>query len=421
MSALAQALVGAGMRVTGSDRYLDAGDPLPVIAQLRAAGVTFVAQDGRAVTHDTCAVVLSTAIEGDNPDVQAAVRLGVPRLHRSMVLAGLTTGKRCIAVTGTSGKSTVTGMIGWILDVAGFDPVVINGAPVLNWADAERVGNYRDGKSAWCVIEADESDRSLLNYAPQWGVITNASRDHFEMDETLRLFAAFRAKVTQGVVSTLDEPTLLTGARIAPGRDGVIIETAGLHCTVPLMGAHNGENAVIAATLCRRMGIDAATVVKGLETFRGVARRLERIGTARGVLVVDDYGHNPAKIRAAWESLAPHAARVFGIWRPHGFGPLRSMLDDLTETFATVCRPDDRLFVLPVYDVGGTADRSVHAGVLVERLRARGVQAAVAEVTNLPEQLAGAVGPGDVVVTMGARDPHLTDLARDILRNCKRG
>ena len=417
MSALAQALVGAGMRVTGSDRYLDKGDNLPVIQQLGRAGVEFCAQDGGAITRETRAVVLSTAIEKDNPDVLAANRLGVPCLHRSVVLAELTDGKRCIAVTGTSGKSTVTGMIGWILEVAGMDPVVVNGAPVLNWADGTRVGNYRGGKSDICVIEADESDRSLLNYRPDWGVITNASRDHFELEETLKLFAAFKARVKVGLVSTLDEPGLLAAARLQAMQGGVRVKSGALECMVPLLGMHNAQNAVVAAALCGRLGIETGVIRRGLETFRGIGRRLERIGTARGVLVVDDYGHNPAKIRAAWESLAPHGKRVVGIWRPHGYGPLRMMLDDLTETFADVCRASDRVLVLPVYDAGGTAERAVTADVLVERLRARGVDAeAVVDVQALPGAIAVSVKADDVVVTMGARDPHLADLAREILR-----
>lgn len=417
MSALAQALAGAGHAVSGSDRYLDCGDSLPVIDQLRRAGVTFHAQDGSAVTRDTRAVVLSTAIESDNPDVQAAKQHGVALLHRSVVLAELAAGwERTIAVTGTSGKSTVTGMIGWILDVAGWDPVVVNGAPVLNWSGPERIGNYRHGRSGVGVIEADESDRSLLNYSPDWGVITNASRDHFDLEETLKLFDAFKARVRSGVVSPVHDPALTASASLSVERDGVRVGVDGLEVFAPLVGQHNAENALLATLLCRRLGVGDDAIRQGLLSFRGIARRLERVGTARGVLVVDDYGHNPAKIRAAWQSLTPHARRILGIWRPHGFGPLRQMLDDLTETFASVARPGDRLFVMPVYDAGGTADRRVTSAALVERLLARGVAAEEApEGAALAARVAGAAEAGDVVLTMGARDPHLTDLARDIL------
>ncbi|MCE9614086.1 MAG: UDP-N-acetylmuramate--alanine ligase [Lentisphaerae bacterium] len=416
MSALAQSLAGAGLTVTGSDRYLDRGDNLPVIEHLRRAGVGFCVQDGSAVTRDTRAVVLSTAIEPDNPDVLAAESQGVPCVHRSVMLANLVAGRRCIAVTGTSGKSTVTGMIGWILDVAGLDPLVVNGAPVLNWADATRIGNYRHGESGLCVIEADESDRSLLNYTPDWGVITNASRDHFGLDETLELFEAFRARVRVGLVSTLHEPRLLEEAVLDVESSGVHIQWGDLDASVPLLGRHNAENALVAAVLCMRLGIEPDVIREALASFRGIARRLERVGTARGVLVVDDYAHNPAKIQATWQALAPHARHLTAIWRPHGFGPLRLMMDDLVETFGAAARPGDQIIVLPVYDVGGTADRSVGAGALVAKLRERGIPAVgVDDVQVLPDIVASRVMAGDVVVTMGARDPHLTDLARAIL------
>ncbi len=417
MSALAQALVADGLTVTGSDRYLDSGDALPVIERLRRAGVGFSAQDGSAITRDTRGVVLSTAIEADNPDVLAAERLGVPLLHRSVVLAKLVEGRRCIAVTGTCGKSTVTGMIGWVLEVAGLDPLVVNGAPVLNWADDARVGNYRAGQSDLCVIEADESDRSLLNYTPDWGVITNASADHFGIDETLALFDTFAAKVKVGLVSTLHEPRLLDEARLTAEGGGVRVEFGELDLRVPLIGLHNAENALLAAVLCARLGVEPATIAEAFASFRGIGRRLERIGRVEEVTVVDDYAHNPAKIRAAWQSLAAHGRRVIGIWRPHGFGPLRQMLPDLVEAFATICRPEDRLHILPVYDVGGTADRSVDADSLARPLHERGV--AVRVVTDeraLPAEIADEAQAGDIIVTMGARDPHLGDLARAILR-----
>jgi UDP-N-acetylmuramate--alanine ligase len=166
MSALAQVLLGQGMRVSGSDRHFDRGEDLEVIAKLRGAGVRFLPQDGRGVTAGTAGVVVSTAIEKGNPDLEAAECRAVPVMHRAEMLARAAAGKRCVAVTGTSGKSTVTGMIGWILDQAGADPVVVNGAPVLNWVTPAAVGNVRLGKSDLWVLEADESDRSLLRYHP---------------------------------------------------------------------------------------------------------------------------------------------------------------------------------------------------------------------------------------------------------------
>ena len=143
MNALAQVLVAEGCGVTGSDRDYDKGKELGVIRKLEAAGVGLIPQDGSGVTGETVAVVASSAIEDDNPDIEAAKRFDVPVLHRAEMLARLVGQKPCVAVTGTSGKTTVTGMIGWILEQLGVDPVVVNGGAVLNWVDEERVGNVR--------------------------------------------------------------------------------------------------------------------------------------------------------------------------------------------------------------------------------------------------------------------------------------
>ncbi len=413
MSALAQALAAAGRRVTGSDRYRDQGDALPVIAALEQAGVAFFPQTGEAVGPQTRAVVLSTAIESDNPDVAAARRYGVPVRHRSELLAELTAGRQCIAVTGTSGKSTVTGMLGWILDVAGWAPNVVNGAPVRNWMQAGAIGNFRRGTSEWWVIEADESDRSLLRYTPEWGVITNASADHFSLAETRELLAAFAARARQGCVDAVRDPALLAEAQYGEEGEGVCVRWREWTWTAPVIGRHNAENAWLAAATALRVGVAPEVIGRALATFEGVARRLEIVGRARGVTVVDDYAHNPAKLRAAWDTLAARAPRVLGVWRPHGFGPLRQMMADLAATFGACCRPADRLYVMPVYDAGGTADRSVDAAALVALLQAQGTPAVgVADPQTLPAILADEARAGDIVAIMGARDPHLPDLAR---------
>jgi UDP-N-acetylmuramate--alanine ligase len=265
------------------------------------------------------------------------------------------------------------------------------------------------------VIEADESDRSLLAFHPDRAVITNISKDHFELEETRALFDAFRRQVTSGIVSFPDEPGLL--ARFDPdlSAEGSRFAYGGVEFPVPLPGRHNAENALSAIVLCERLGHDLEPVRDALRSFKGIHRRLERVGGAGGVTVYDEYAHNPAKIRAAWQAVAPYHRRVTAAWRPHGFGPLRMMMDELVDTFSALCRDDDRVFILPVYDAGGTADRRTGSGALVEALRERGTAAAAVE----PDGLAGAVcegsGPGDVVLVMGARDPGLPALAREVL------
>lgn len=416
MSALAQAALGQGCDVSGSDRYRDRGQDTDVIGKLVSAGVKFTPQDGSGITAATKALVVSTAIEGDNPDIAAAKKCGVPVLHRSELLHKIVDGHRCVAVTGTSGKSTVTGMTGWILEQLGADPSVVNGAPLLNWMSGDVIGNARIGKSDLWVIEADESDRSLLNYSPDWAVITNASMDHFSLEETVQLFKKFAGRAKRGVVSALDNPSWLKEFKPEVKTDGSSFKYGAAQFAVHLPGAHNAENALFAVVLCEKLGFKLKDIGRALAGFKGIHRRLERVGTAGGITVVDDYAHNPAKIAAAWRAAAGSGGRVIGIWRPHGFKPLAMMMEELMELFGALCRAGDKLYILPVYDAGGTADRAVNSDRLVNALRAKGVPAEfINDAGQLPVLVAGQAKRGDVVLTMGARDPGLPTLARSIL------
>ncbi len=422
MSALAQALLAGGYTVSGSDRDLDRGLDLEVNRKLRAAGVRFVPQDGSGVGAGLRGVVVSTAIEKDNPELAAAAAAGVPVLHLAALLATLTDGRRCIAVTGTSGKSTVTGMLGWMLEQVGADPTVVNGAPVVNWDEGGCLGNVRAGHTDLWVIEADESDRSLLRYHPDWAIITNASADHFTLEETVKLFTLFSSRVKRGLISALNPPECLTRFRPEVFAGGSRFGYGGVSFTVNVPGRHNAENGLQAVLLGELLGYPLPALSRALAGFRGIRRRLEPVGAAGGVAVFDDYGHNPAKIRAAWETLQPHHAGVHLVWRPHGYRPLALMLDDLTALFTEVCRPTDRVLILPVYDAGGTADRSTQAGELVERLQAAGVPAeGVEDYAAAVARVSAAARPGDAVITMGARDPGLPALARQLVAALAQG
>ena len=417
MNPLAQALLAAGYEVTGSDRYLDTGHELAVLPKLRKAGVRLVPQDGSGVHAHTQAAVVSTAIEPDNPDVTAAARHGVPVRHRAEMLASLLEGKQCVAVTGTSGKTTVTGMVGWLLEQLGDDPTVVNGGIVVNWETDERVGNVRVGRAGLWVVEADESDRSLLRFRPDWAIVTNISADHFDLAETRKLFAQFAERVQHDIVGPWDDaaepwrsfaPELsATGSRFVYG---------GQEFGLPLLGRHNADNALQAVLLCERLGHSLARIAAALATFRGIRRRLDVAGTAGGVTVIDDYAHNPAKIRAAWQAVAPHARRVHAVWRPHGFGPLAKMFGDLEALFREMAASCERVYLLPVYYVGGTATASVTSDALVAPLAADGLPVELApDYDTLVQRITATARPGDTVLIMGARDPDLPALARRIV------
>jgi UDP-N-acetylmuramate--alanine ligase len=430
MSALAQVLLAQGHAVSGSDRYLDEGQELDVFRKLKLAGIEFSRQDGSGVTVDTAGVIVSTAIEDGNPDVVAARKNNIPIIHRADMIAFLACGFRFIAVTGTSGKTTVTGMIGWVLECLGKDPTVVNGGPVLNWKSPYRVGNVRIGRSPLWIVEADESDRSLLRFEPDWVVVTNISKDHFEVAEVHALFQTFARRVRVGVVCGPGVGEVLR-AGVEPFKPSVVLVEEpfepheqegvygfwykGLWFRSPLIGRHNAENAFAAVVLCDQLGLDLGAVRNALNSFRGIERRLELAGEAHGVTVVDDYAHNPAKIRAALEAVRQTCRRMFAVWRPHGFGPLAAMRAELAEAFAEGCRPEDHVFILPVYYAGGSAKRSVTSENFVEDLREKGLNAEFAEDYDvLLARLAGECRSGDCVLCMGARDPELPVFARRV-------
>lgn len=433
MSALAQALLAQGARVSGSDRFRDQGQSSELLARLEAAGLRLTAQDGSGVAADTQAVVISTAIEPDNPDLEAARARGVPVIHRAEMLARLVRGRRLIAVSGTSGKTTVTGLVGWLLERGGQNPTVVNGGAVLNWKTARAPGNFRAGRDDLWVIEADESDRSLLHFEPEWEIITNLSRDHFDLSATLDLFRAFARKARAGVICGRGVSGALREERGGVmlieacleieergGRKGFLHE--GVFYSSPLPGAHNVENAWLAVVLGRRLGLAPAALREALSTFRGIERRLECVGEAGGVTVVDDYAHNPAKIAAAWNTMAEKHRRVLGVWRPHGFSPLAAMLPDLEVALTGVMRPEDRLWLLPIFYAGGTARRTVSSDDLAARLKQAGRCANVVDsYEGLEKELRGTAEEGDVILVMGARDPNLPRFARTILEILKSG
>ena len=446
MLPLALILKGRGAEVAGSDRSYDQGRTPEKFAWLQREGFTLFPQDGSGITSAQQTLVASAAIEDTVPEVARARALGCPRMSRAELLATLFNAAPLgVAVGGTSGKSTVTGMLGWIMHHAGRDPTIMNGAVMKNFRSADvPFASARVGQADVFVSEVDESDGSISLYRPQVAVLLNVSLDHKEMGELRQLFGDFLAAAPKAAVN-LDDPESAVlavrahavvgfgiesrDARIsidgrsdtATGLTATIVdrEDGSSHpLTLQMPGRHNLANALAAIAGAAAAGVPVADAVAALGRFKGLARRFDIVGTSpSGITVIDDFGHNPEKCRATLRTLKAHPGRVIAFFQPHGYGPLRQMGHELARTFAEELGRDDvTLLCDPVY-FGGTVDRSEGSERVVGLIKQAGGRA-----EHLPtreacgERIVALARAGDRVVVMGARDDTLTQFANDLLR-----
>jgi UDP-N-acetylmuramate--alanine ligase len=430
MSAIAQYLAWSGYAVSGSDRIAFWGEMKDYREKLERCGCRIFPQDGSGITADTEALVISTAIEDGNPDLGAAGQRGIPICHRSDVLAAVVASHRTIAVCGTSGKSTVAALIFEILRGCGQSPSVITGGNLIRLRQEGLVGNAFKGHSGILVMEADESDGTLVKYRPEKALFLNISKDHKSVTETLELFLRL-SRQTPWVTKNADDPGLhsLKAARkfgLGDGADfrpealksvtpSVRFTLGGADFELPLPGCHNLFNALAALCLCESQGCSVEGMVEPVREFKGVMRRFSVWRTSKGIIVIDDYAHNPEKIRAAILTARDFGRRVFAVFQPHGYGPTRFLKDELVETFARCIRGLDEVFFLPVYYAGGTVQKDISSDDLADLVRLRGPAShAPQDRGGLMDHLERKVGKGDVVILMGARDPTLSSLAREI-------
>ncbi len=447
MLPLALILNAQGFAVEGSDRSLDQGRLAKKFEFLRARGIPLHAQDGSGLTRAEQILVTSAAVEETVPDVIAARRLGLPMLRRAELLAQLfNAAPESIAVGGTSGKSTTTGMIGWILHKAGRDPTIMNGAVMKNFMTPEiPFASAAVGRGDVFVSEVDESDGSIALFSPRIAVLNNVAHDHKSMDELRALFAAFAGKARIAVLNldnaetralaealprervatfALADPAAdVTAGALDPAPDAIAFtvreRATGASATVRLAmpGAHNAANALAAIAAARALGIALADACAALESFAGIKRRFERVGAAGGVTVIDDFAHNPDKIAATLAALHAFPGRLLLFFQPHGFGPLKLMREGFVATFAGNMRAEDVLVMPePVY-YGGTTTRAVTSDDIVRDVSARGRAAfAFKDRAGCADKLLALARPGDRLVVMGARDDTLSEFAAELLR-----
>jgi UDP-N-acetylmuramate--alanine ligase len=429
MSPLARLMAARGYDVLGSDRGYDLGRNKALFNLLKTEGITLVPQDGSGVDASIDTFVVTRAVETSVPDISRALEFGLPVLKRPRFMAEVFKDTDNIAVGGTSGKSTTTGMIGHILAVVGRDPTVMNGAVMIN-----SNSNFMRGASRLAVFEADESDgfEDVISVCPAAiAVVTNISLDHFELEELKEMFSAFLMKARVGAVLNADCPnsmelkgvhpkTITFGA--SPSAD---FSLSRIDPKLSIPGEHNQVNAIAAVATCSLLGISVEDSLRALQSFRGIKRRLELVGEANGIRVIDDFASNPGKLGASLRVAIQNSKRVFVIFQPHGFQPTKMMKDGYIETFASTLRSSDVLIMPDIFYVGGsvnlvngevvTLPKDISSRDVTEPVSLRGKEAHhIPNRADILPFLAARCQPGDTVLIMGSRDESLSDFAQEV-------
>lgn len=437
MSAIAQYLKGIGKEVSGSDRYFHPGEYNKTKTQLEADGINCFLQDGTGITEKTNLVVVSTAIEDTVYEVLKAKELGICVIKRSELLSIIAQSKKTIAVAGTSGKSTTSAMLYQILFDAKLEPSIISGAGLTSIIKQGKIGNAAVGKGDWLIIEADESDGSVVKYQPEIGLLLNIDKDHQEIAELIELFTIFKnnsqnlfvvnqsnilAKSLSGNVHNdfgfEDKAAGYSAENFKQDGLSLTFEVLKQQFEMKSLGQHSVENATAAIAVAHQIGIDLKTIADSLENYEGIYRRHQILGQKNGVWVVDDYAHNPAKCAASIKACQPLAEKIIAWFQPHGYKPTRFLKDDFIQEIAESLRPQDEIWMSEIFYAGGTAVKDISANDLILGIKAKGKKAYFIQDRNdLLDALKPELKEGTVLLLMGARDPSLEMFCKNLYEN----
>lgn len=435
MSAIAQYLSGTGMKVSGSDRFFNEGKAGDTREKLEAENIRCYVQDGTGITGETDLVVASTAIEDTVTEIKKAKELGIPVIRRSELLALIAASKKTIAIGGTSGKSTTSAMLFDIMTEAGLSPSIISGAGLVNLIKKGKIGNAFVGSSDWLVIEADESDGSIVQYHPEIGLLLNIEKDHKELDELMKVFETFK---NNSKIFIVNQSNAHSKALSADSRNDFETNasgsTAGFVASgfaqsgfsvsfninnhpfeLNLAGRHNMENAVAAVAAASQAGVSLQMAAAALRNYEGIYRRFQVLGQKKGIWVVDDFAHNPVKCAAAIRGCQPVTDKVVAWFQPHGYTPTKFLRADFVKEISEALREQDEIWMSEIFYAGGTTTKDISANDLVQDIQNMGKNAYfIEDREKLPENIKEHLHAGNVLLLMGARDPSLEAYAREI-------
>ncbi len=441
MMPLALILRSKGYTVYGSDRDNDKNPNGSKFELLNDCGVKIFPQDGSGMDEQVGCLVVSSAIEDSIPDVAKAKSCEVLIRKRADILSELFHASDCsIGVVGTSGKTTVTGMIATILDGLNLNPTVVNGGRVKNLEENSKnmFGSLLVGSNDYFVSEVDESDGSIDLFSADIAVLNNIALDHTSIEKLIEYFQSFIDRSNKSCILNMDnnfvselkitKPTITYGidykldvdlraSDLKPTSYGVDFMVNDLPVKLKVPGKHNVSNALAALSVAKFLDIDLEKAIKSLETFSGIKRRLETIGTTKtNITVIDDFGHNPDKISASLSALKEFDGRLIVMFQPHGFAPLRTMGKEMAQSFGDNLSANDIVCIPEVYYAGGTVDRSVTSKDFVEMIKNNGCSASWFESRDTVETfIKSEMRDGDRIVIMGARDDSLTLFAKSFL------
>lgn len=431
VSAIAGFMAEKGCDVAGSDRAFDEDPGSQLKKTLQSSGIRIFRQDGSGIDAGLDLVVFSTAVEAGSQELQKAKELGVHVRTRPEFLTEITNSHRTIAVAGTSGKSTTAAMLAFLMEKLGLDPNYIGGGRARQFRSETNPGNFLSGSSDHLVIEACESDGSIIHYMPEYSIILNLSLDHHSVEKTADMFKALIINTRQGVIVNLDDKNLteimtegVTTFSIDSPSDyraedvefrplGTDFSLRGTRYSLSLPGKYNLYNAVSCIALLSELGISPDLIAAALPEFQGIERRFDIHLNNGKHLVIDDYAHNPHKISALMETVTRLHKRICYIFQPHGFGPTKLMKYEYIEVFNKCLRDTDHLILLPIYYAGGSIAKDISSFDLATGITEGGRSV---EAVDDRDDVLNRLDGYSAYVIFGARDETLSVLAGQIAK-----